>query len=135
MELTFRVKKGVETVFEHLSDMSKFVKVHPIIHRIDPLGGNRYRIHEKLKFGPVPFAFTYVASVEGRRSDMTVVIRATVFKVTRIEMTFKLNGNDHETEVKENVVFSTPLLIKSLMRRVFKEQHQILFENIGRSGN
>ena len=58
MNLIFRVNKPIDTVFDYLTDMQKFVSVHPLISKIDDLSGNNYLVHETLKVGFIPFSFT-----------------------------------------------------------------------------
>src|SRR5690606_40899548 len=56
-----------DLVFDYLTDMQKFVLVHPVISKIDSTGQESYLVHETLKFGFVPFSFTYPARSEERR--------------------------------------------------------------------
>ncbi|WP_170878477.1 SRPBCC domain-containing protein [Daejeonella lutea] len=130
MRLSFRLKKDIDFVFDHLTDMQKFVSVHPVISRIDRTGDESYLVHETLKFGLIPFSFTYPVTVEKNESDKRVVIRATVFKLTKIEMKFVLTADDDSTVIDEEIKFKSPLPVKFFMERIFRKQHGQLFENI-----
>ncbi len=130
MNLTFRTTKGLDYAFDILADMQKFVLVHPLISKIDDLGEDRYMVHETLKLGFVPFSFTYPATIEKNILDKKVIIRATVFRLNKIEMKFALKEENGFTIVHEEIHFQTPLPIKHIMKRIFKEQHEKLFKNI-----
>jgi carbon monoxide dehydrogenase subunit G len=130
MKLSFRVKKSIEDTYAYLSDMQKFVLVHPIIFRIDPLGGERYWVHETLKVGCIPFTFRYPVQIERSDAERVVIIRARVFGLTRIEMTFRLSRDGLYTVIDEEVLFTTPLPVHFILERTFKQQHSILFKNI-----
>lgn len=130
MQLVFKLNNSAEEVVDYLSDMQKFVSVHPVIQKMIPVGNNQYRVHETLKFGFLRFSFRYPAWVEKSADNQTVVIRATVFKLTKIELTFFIQTKGNEVVVVEDVVFRSPLPVHGVMRRVFKTQHALLFKNI-----
>jgi carbon monoxide dehydrogenase subunit G len=130
MKLLFRTQKNIDTVFTYLTDMQKFVSVHPIIYQIDSLGDGRYLVHETLKVGFIPFSFTYPVVIDKDSVSKKVVIRATVFKVTKIEMKFSLRTEHNYTVIEEDIYFDSLFPVKFIMQKVFKEQHQKLFNNI-----
>jgi carbon monoxide dehydrogenase subunit G len=128
--LTFEVKKPIETVFENLTDMQKFVSFHPIIDQIEPFSGNNYRVNETLRFGFIPVRFQYFVSINSNLSKKTVEMKATVLKFTKIEMNFVLKSVGNFTDITESIHFKSPFPVKGIMSRIFKKQHQILFENM-----
>lgn len=130
MKGLFRLHKNPDIVFDFLTDMQKFASVHPVISQIDNTGNESYLVHETLKFGFIPFSFTYPVLVEKSALDKTVIFRATVFKVTKIEMRFILKADDDYTIIEEEILFTTPLPIKFIMEGIFKKQHHQLFKNI-----
>lgn len=130
LELSYQINQPVSLVFESLTNMQKFVSVHPIIFKIEPLENNKYLIHERLKIAFIPFSFTYVATVEGDKEKGLITIKATVFKVTKIEMRFQLSSKNNQTLVSETVNFKSHLPVEPIMKAVFKKQHQLLFQNI-----
>lgn len=130
MELVFKLNKTSDLIFDYLTDMQKFVTVHPVITKIDRTGNESYLVHETLKFGFIPFSFTYPVTIESNSSVKTVVIRATVMKLTKIEMKFVLRTDDDHTIIEENIQFRSPLPIKFIMQRIFRKQHKKLFKNI-----
>jgi carbon monoxide dehydrogenase subunit G len=130
MKLSFKINKNIDLVFDHLTDMQKFVSVHPVISKIDNTSDKNYLVHETLKFGFIPFSFTYPLTIENNISDKIVVIRATVFKLTKIEMKFVLKADSGHTIIDEEIQFKSPLPIKFIMESIFRKQHNQLFKNI-----
>ena len=130
MELSFKLKKTPDLIFDYLTDMQKFVSVHPVISQIDSTGNDSYLVHETLKFGFIPFSFTYPVTIETHKIDMIVIIRATVMKLTKIEMKFVLKTENDFTIVKENIQFKSLLPVKFIMQSIFRKQHSQLFKNI-----
>ena len=130
MELSYKLKKTPDLIFDYLTDMQKFVSVHPVIFQIDRIGNNSYLVHETLKFGFIPFSFTYPVTIEKHEVDKIVIIRATVMKLTKIEMKFVLKTEKDFTVVTENIQFKSLLPVKFIMQSIFRKQHSQLFKNI-----
>jgi carbon monoxide dehydrogenase subunit G len=130
MKLIHKINKPAGFVFDHLTDAQKFVSVHPVIYKMEKLKENQYKVFETLKFGFLPYAFTYIATIEGDVQNQRVVMRATVMKINKIEMTFEIRQENGFVEVDEEVIFRSP--VKRMMENIFRKQHLQLFENIGR---
>jgi carbon monoxide dehydrogenase subunit G len=130
MKLSFKLNKTSDFIFDYLTDMQKFVSAHPVISQIDDTGNDTYLVHETLKLGFIPFSFTYPVKIEKNKSEKTVIIRATVMKLTKIEMTFVLRTYNDYTIIDEVVDFKSPLPVKFIMQGIFKKQHTQLFKNI-----
>jgi carbon monoxide dehydrogenase subunit G len=130
MKLSIRSGKEVEVIFDYLTDMQKFVSVHPVIFQMDKMGKESYLVHETLKFGLVSFSFSYPVVIEKNDQNKTVIMKATVFKFTSIEMKFVLKVAGDSTLIEEEIQFTSPLPVKFLMERIFRNQHQKLFKNI-----
>jgi len=130
LDLSFTLNKPPDLIFDYLTDMQKFVSVHPVISKIDKTGNDSYLVYETLKLGFIPFSFTYPVTIEKNSNDKVVVIRATVMKVTKIEMKFVLKTDNDHTIVEENIQFRSPLPIKFIMQSIFRKQHNQLFKNI-----
>ena len=128
--LTFKLTKPAEQIFDCLADVNKFVSVHPIINRIDALGDNQYFVYESLKLGFIPYSFTYPATIERNIENKTITINATIMKLTKVELVFKISQHASYSLVEETITFRSPLPVKSIMKKVFTEQHQKLFKNI-----
>jgi carbon monoxide dehydrogenase subunit G len=130
MKLSFKINKNIDLVFGYLTDMQKFVSVHPVISKIENTSDKSYLVHETLKFGYIPFSFTYPVTIENSILDKIVIIRATVFKFTKIEMKFILKAAKGHTIIEEEIRFKSPLPIKFIMESIFRKQHNQLFKNI-----
>ena len=130
MKLSFKIHKNIDLVFDYLTDMQKFVSVHPVISKIENTSDKSYLVHETLKIGFIPFSFTYPVTIENSISDKIVVIRATVFKLTKIEMKFVLKADNGHTIIDEEIQFKSPLPVKFIMESIFRKQHDQLFKNI-----
>ena len=130
MKLSFRIHKKSDLIFDYLTDMQKFVSVHPVISKIDNTSEKDYLVYETLKFGFIPFSFTYPVTIEKNAIDKTVIIRATVFKLTKIEMKFVLKADNNYTIIDEEIKFKSSLPVKFIMESIFKKQHGQLFKNI-----
>lgn len=128
MNLKFNVKQPLAVVFDYLTDMQKFVSVHPVIFKINRLDGNNYLVYEKLNF--IPFPFTYKVTVTGNSGNGTVTIKALVIKMVKIEMNYTLKELEGFTQINEVIHFETFLPVKSIMGKIFKTQHKKLFMNI-----
>ncbi len=134
MQLSFRIKKTKDIVFDYLTDMQKFASVHPVITKIVPTNNNNYLVYETLKLGFLSFSFTYPVSVESNSIENQVTMRAVVMKFTKIEITIKIKPDTEFSNefsiIEENITFKSPLPIKSIMESIFRKQHTQLFKNI-----
>ncbi|HSF90496.1 MAG TPA: SRPBCC domain-containing protein [Saprospiraceae bacterium] len=130
MNLSFILHKSPDFIFDYLTDMDKFASIHPVISRIDKTGENKFLVHETLKLGFIPFSFTYPVSIESNRSAKTVTIKATVMKLTHIEMIFSIRSEGNHSVVDESISFKSFLPVKAVMEKVFREQHTLLFQNM-----
>lgn len=132
MELTFKSTKPLELIWDYLTDMEKFVSIHPVITRIDTRGNNSYLVHETLKMGFIPISFTYPVTVEPDFTGQLIIFKARVMKLAKIEMTFSLKEVNGFSIVEEKIRFTSILPVKGVMQRIFKKQHEQLFMNIDR---
>ena len=130
MNLTYTLNQPPALIFDYLTDMEKFASIHPVISRIDRTGDNNYLVHETLKMGFVPFSFTYPVTIKSDRTRNAVTIKATVMKLTQIEMNFTIRREGEHSVVDESISFKSILPVKALMERIFREQHTLLYQNM-----
>ncbi len=130
MELIFTINKPTDFIFDYLTDMDKFASIHPVITKIDKTSENTFLVHETFKLGFIPFSFSYPVTIESNTARKTVTIKATVMKMTHIEMKFFIYREGELSEVNESISFKSILPIKSLMTKIFREQHTLLFQNM-----
>ena len=131
MTLHYLVSQPLTVVFEHLTQIDKFVDVHPVIFKAETTGVGTYKMYEKLKFGFIPVMFLYPASIAFDKERSIVTMKAVVMKIVHVEIHFKLTEKDGQIEVIEDIQFRTFLPIKFILRSIFKTQHGLLFRNIG----
>ena len=130
MNLTFQVNKPPAFIFTYLTDMQKFVSVHPVIYKIDALGDQHYLVYERLKVGFIPYSFRYPVTIESDADKRTVIIKATVMNRVHIEMRYAIRPDGPSSIVEEEIKFRTILPVKAMMGPIFKKQHQLLFKHI-----
>jgi carbon monoxide dehydrogenase subunit G len=130
MILTFRVARSPEVVLDYLTDPELFARVHPVVHRMEPLSEGRFRVHETIRMGPIPYSFTYEATVAPDPGALRVVMEFNVRKAVHVTLDFRLRGEGNGTVVEEEVTLRSRLPLGPLMRSLFREQHGILFSNI-----
>ena len=130
MTLNFKVNKPYDQIFDYLTDMQKFVTVHPVIYKIEPIRNNEFLFFETLKFGIIPWSFTYPGVIEGSYEGKKVFMKATVLKLVKIEMTFSFEKTGDATLVREVITFNSIFPVKFLMEKIFTQQHKQLFSNI-----
>lgn len=130
MILTFVVNQSIDKVFEYLTDMKKFVSVHPVISKIDKLSERKYLVHETLKLGFIPFSFTYPVEIDKNVSDKTIIMIATIMKMVKIEIKYDLSMDKNSTIINETIIFKSILPVTLIMEKIFTKQHSLLFEKI-----
>lgn len=132
MILKFKIDKSPKFVYDYLTDMTKFVRVHPVITKIDKIGDTEYLIHETLKLGFLPLNFTYPVSIDQNSVEKTMEMNAIVMKLTKIKLKFSITPEDDFTTIEEKISIKSMLPIKSILQSIFRKQHKILFQNIER---
>ena len=133
MHLQFKLNKPIEKVFESLSNADNFVKAHPIIYAMKPLPNGAYLVYEKLNLALMNIDFIYPCTIEYNRNDKTITMKAVVKKLVNIHISFKLSTQNGQTIVDEFVSFKSILPAAFVMDKIFKTQHQNLFQNIENS--
>jgi carbon monoxide dehydrogenase subunit G len=127
-ELIFKVDKDISTVKQYLIDVEKFASVHPIIYKMIDLGGNQYKVFEKIKIGIISYSFTYKATI--RHDDNSVNMEASVFGMAKLLMRFTFQKEANATIIKELLTVQSLLPIKNFMVKLIDIQHREMFKNI-----
>lgn len=126
--LHFTLQKEKAFIATFLTDPERFVSVHPLIYRMEPLGDGQFKVFEQVMLGPLPIRFTYKAEISEKQN--AIFIRAVVMRLTNISMTFRFESSGNSTTVIEDVDISSPLPIRRFMEKLIAEQHQIMFQTI-----
>jgi carbon monoxide dehydrogenase subunit G len=133
LHLQFQLNKSIEEVFQCLSIADNFVKVHPIIYAMKPLPNGTYLVYEKLNLAFIKIDFTYPCTIESNRNDQTITMKAVVKKMVHIQIDFELSIENDQTVVNEFITLKSLLPVAFVMGKIFKTQHQKLFQNIENS--
>lgn len=130
MNISHFVHKKPEAVFAYLSDMQKFVGVHPIIYKMVDLGQGNYQVYERLPLGFTSFSFNYPVTVKSQREGLVVTMNADVMKLAMIEMKFVIEPDGDSSVVNETVQIATSFPLKAFIWKECVRHHTRLFKNI-----
>jgi carbon monoxide dehydrogenase subunit G len=130
LHLRHHVSQAPALVFDHLTDMQHFVKVHPIIYKIKTIGYNKYLIFERLDIFYMIFMVEYEAILRYNKTTNEVWIDAKIMGFLDIKAHFTLSASGHDTIVDEIVNVKSWLPVHFIIKRIFKAQHTALFQNI-----
>ena len=106
MYLNFRVNKPIDFIFDYLTDMQKFVEVHPIIYKIEYVHQNKYKVYETQKVAYIPIRFNYLVTMDNDLEKKEVRFKATVLRFTKIDIHFMLKVDNNATVIYETVIFN-----------------------------
>ncbi len=130
MNLEFQVNKPLDFVFEYLSNMQKFAKIHPVIYKIEHLEDNQYKVFEKLPLGFFSYSFTYPVKITAENDKKRVLMQAKVMNLVGIEILLELEEEQTETKIKETVSFESLLPVEYFAKSIFEKTHRQLFANL-----
>lgn len=130
MILHFELPHPASKVIEYLSDPAKFTKVHPLIEKMELIDKRRYKVFEKVKFGPFPYSFTYEAAIDQDLENGVINMNISIKMGTRISLTFRVLPISGGCRIEEMVEMQSLLPIRGYMKKLISDQHKILFENI-----
>jgi len=123
-EFTFKVRKDVITIKQYLTNIEKFVNVHPLIYKMTALGENKHKVFEKVMIGVMLYNFTYKAFITHDKDSVKIV--ATIMGITTISMLFTFKEEDNITTTNERLTVNSPLPIKNYMYKLIEKQHRIM---------
>lgn len=132
-EITFKTTKDIPTTIQYLTDVEKFVTVHPLIYKMTDLGENNYKVFEKIKMGILFYRFSYKANIT--HDNNSVKINASVMGLTKLTMLFNFLNEGNKTIIKEELTIQSILPIKKFMTNLISKQHQEMFKKINNSTN
>jgi hypothetical protein len=112
--------------------MQKFVSVHPIIYKVEPLGRNEYLVYERLNLLFIPAKFTYKVWLDSDPTNKVVSYKAVIYSLTEIDIHFEVKEEKGGCSVSETVNFKSYLPVKPIIKNIFKTQHKHLFDNINK---
>lgn len=132
MILKYTINQSPETIYEYLTDMTKFVSVHPVITKMSKKGNHIYKVFETIRVGFIPVSFTYAATIYGSREKGHIRMQARVMRMADVDMVFDIQEAHGGSIVLEEIQIKSFLPVKSQLEKIFREQHALLFENISK---
>lgn len=129
LQLSHTLSAPPAAVYACLTDMDQFVATHPLIYRVAQLGGQRYRMFERMP-GMRWLRFSYPAEIVGDPQRRVVQMQAKVFGLMTIAMVFSVKPAGRGCIVEEAVDIRTRLPVQKLATKVFRAQHLQWFQNI-----
>lgn len=130
MKLMHTLPTTPEIVFQYLTDVNLFASIHPVISKIESKGNDHYLVYETLKMGPIRVAFTYPVEIHHDISKSYIHMKAVIFKLTTVEMSFTLRAENGITTIEENIDVKSIPPMNYMTLNVIKTQHHVLFNNI-----
>jgi uncharacterized protein YndB with AHSA1/START domain len=129
LQLRHTLDASPAAVYACLTDTDLFAATHPLIYRVASLGGQRFRMYERMP-GLRWLRFSYPAEIVGDSQRLVVQMRAKVFGLVSIAMAFELQPTALGCTVEETVDIQTRLPVRKLAAKVFRAQHVQWFQNI-----
>jgi carbon monoxide dehydrogenase subunit G len=130
LALKHQSKRDPEHLYACLSDMEKFVAVHPVIRKIENLHPSGFRFYETLRFFYIPFSFQYKVEVLANDKDKSVQMVSNIFGLVDLRLDFIIVPTAEGNHLEEKVYFKAKVPVLGLMKLVFRKQHKKLFQNM-----
>ena len=129
-EFEFTVSGAPDEVYAILSDPDRFTAVHPLIHRMRPLGDDHFMVTEYMPLGPVRIPFRYPARITKDPASLGVSIRAVVHYAIRIDMDIHVRSQAPGSQVKETIRIRSWMPGAPFLANFIRKQHALLFQNL-----
>jgi carbon monoxide dehydrogenase subunit G len=130
MILTYSLNKPAEEIYPYLSDMQKFVEVHPVIYKAEQLGEAEYLCYEKIRFVFIPFDFSYKVNLRNLSLNNYVEMDSNIQKGVYLQLQFNLLSNNDQTEIKETINIKANFFVRMIFQNTIRKVHKKLFINI-----
>ncbi|MCD6066587.1 MAG: hypothetical protein K0S33_1413 [Bacteroidetes bacterium] len=130
MTIRYKIEKPIEQVYPYLSDMQKFMEVHPVIYKVDHLSGQEYLFYETLKVLFIPVSFSYKVSLTKTVENKQVVIYSRVQPGVYLDLIFDIEQDGTGTHVRETIKIKALPGIKQLFTSIIRKAHLRFFENL-----
>jgi hypothetical protein len=129
-EQSIEIGAAPEVVHDFLSDLHRHRGLHPLIERIEDLPAHparprvrRYRVTDRIRFGPIAFRIAYVAEIEPFAPDLVL---GAAWQSPGVEVRTRHRVTSSETGgtlVEEEVLLVAPFLLVDYARRQAKAAH------------
>ncbi|GAA4468298.1 hypothetical protein GCM10023093_25590 [Nemorincola caseinilytica] len=129
--LVHHIPGRVEEIYPYFCDMPRFVDMHPVIYRCEPLGGNDHMLYERLRVMGIGISFSYPVSIIEAVPNVRVVMHSPIRRGADLRLVFDMVQNGHGTIVTETITFRGPFFVWPFFIRLLRRMHCKLAENIG----
>jgi carbon monoxide dehydrogenase subunit G len=135
-EQTIDVRVPPEAVHTFLTDLHRYRALHPLIERIEDLpsaperpGARRYRVIDRLRFGPLRFRTAYIAEVE---PTSPTEVHGTAWQNPGVEVhtRYRVSPSPEGTTLREEAVVKAPCLLLGYVRRQARAAHRETLEKL-----
>ena len=128
--MEFRVQKPSVLVQKVLSDMPSFVHYHPLLHKIEPLGPDLFRVHERAPlFWGLSLPISYKARVI-RSPDRAQISYEAWPQGMELHLHFRLIGRDGGTLVQEKARAKGFGFFLDVLEKALRQSHEELFRRM-----
>jgi len=119
-----------KVVHSFLGNLHHYRSLHPFIERVEDLAptrehpdAHRYRVTDRLRFGPFRYRFAYVAELEASSSTE---VRGTAWQEPGIEVhtRYRVAPVDRGTRLHEDASIRAPRLLLRFVRRQAEAAHR-----------
>ena len=125
----FLIRRPADRVFADLVDPERFVARHPLIYRMERTGPDRFRVYEKVKFGPIGLPFSYLAVMRADQASSALHIQAVVHGMIDIDMVLSVIPEGANCVLREHLHIRSSLPVKSRLSRFIRQQHAVMCKN------
>jgi hypothetical protein len=128
--LKHNIPYPVTSVYPYFSDINKFVSIHPVIYKCDPVSIKEYKLYEKLSLGLFKVSFSYIVIMETTAHNVKVVMFSIIRKGVTLRLTFDFTTTPGGTEIIETVEFSGPFGIGGFFLNFLTKVHRKIVDNL-----
>lgn len=126
----FMIRRPADRVFADLADPDRFAACHPLIYRLERNGPDRFKVFERIRFGPLGFPFTYPATLQADPATRTLRMEALVHGLVRIDMVLAVIPEGTHSLLREHLQVRSSLPVKSRLSRFIRQQHAVMCKNL-----
>lgn len=123
-------------VHAKLADLRNHVELHPLIHEVVELprvpsqpDTQRVRLLERMKLGPFPLRFWYVATIRAE-SDHALVSQAWAFPRVHVHTRYTLSPEGSGTRLVEQAEITAPCPVLRYTARTAEAAHAATLERL-----
>ena len=129
--LDHHIPRPVDEVYPYLSDIERFVSMHPVIYKCEHKGGTDHVLYERLRVLGIGISFSYPVCIQESIPNERVVMFSEFIKGVNLRLVFDLTCNGETTTIKETILFKGPFFVRPMFMRLLARMHSEMMTNIG----